>query len=179
MSMQFGNPAIDTRGCTCHTTANNSTHPPRRQPRLHRINFVREQEGVSLRQVRSMLSIGLPELRRQERCDSDLRLTDLYRWQRALKVPVAELLQEPPEALSPNLMERTRLVRAMKTALSISDRTKQPEVQRLAKRLIAELNEIIPGLDSVGCWPRIQQRQSNDLGRTLERIVSTHLVDEP
>jgi len=157
----------------------NSVGSHEQQRRLHRISFVREREGISLRQVRGLLRIGLPELRRQEQVDTDLRLTDLYRWQHALKVPVTELLLEAPEGLSPSLMERTRLVRVMKTALSIAERSNQAEVKCLAKRLIAELNHIIPGLDSVGVWPVVQQRQLKDFGRTLECIVSTQLVDEP
>ncbi len=155
-----------------------SNHPPERQCCLHRISIAREKEGISLRQVRSFLHIGLPELRRQERCDTDLRLTDLYRWHHALKVPVAELLLEPPEGLSPPLMERTRLVRAMKTALSIAERSKQPEVKRLAERLISDLNNLIPGLESVGPWPLVQQRQVNNFGRAMECIISTQLIDD-
>ncbi len=145
---------------------------------LHRISAVRQQEGVSLRQVRSILKIGLPELRRQEARTTDLRLTDLYRWQHALKVPVTELLQEPPDLLSPSLRERTKMVRAMKTALSLVNRCEDPEVKQLAERLVAELNEVIPGLDSVGAWPLVQQRHGKDFGRALEYIISTHLIDE-
>lgn len=149
-----------------------------RQPALHRIASVRQQEGVSLRQLRSMMKIGLPELRRQERATTDLRLSELYRWQQALKVPVAELLADPPDRLSPSLVERTRMVRAMKTALSIVDRCDNPEMKQLAEQLVAELNEAIPGLESVGAWPLVQQRNGKDFGRTLEQIISTQLVDE-
>lgn len=145
---------------------------------LHRISAVRQQEGVSLRQVRAILKIGLPELRRQEARTADLQLTDLYRWQHALKVPVSELLQEPPDRLSPSLQERTKMVRAMKTALSLESRCEDPEVKQLAQRLVAELNEVIPGLESVGAWPLVQQRHGKDFGRALECIISTHLIDE-
>lgn len=149
-----------------------------RQHALHRIAAVRQQEGVSLRQLRSLMKIGLPELRRQERPSTDLQLSELYRWQQALKVPVAELLSDPPERLSPSLVERTRMVRAMKTALSIVDRCDTPEVKQLAQQLVAELNEVIPGLDSVGSWPLVQQRNGKDFGRTLEFIISTQLIDD-
>ncbi len=45
-------------------------------------------------------------VRQQEEETSDLRLSDLYRWQQALDVPVNELLTEDAEPLSRPVMER-------------------------------------------------------------------------
>ena len=50
---------------------------------LHRIADVRRQQGVTLRNVARRLGIPLPVVRRQEQPDSDLRLSELLRWQRA------------------------------------------------------------------------------------------------
>ena len=63
--------------------------------RMHRIAEVREQQGVSLRAVSRQMGTEIRRLRKEEDETSDLRLSDLYRWQEALDVPVSELLVEP------------------------------------------------------------------------------------
>ena len=57
---------------------------------LHRIAHVREREGVSLRGVSRKMKVQVRELKQQERENADLRLSDLYRWQQVLEVPIAD-----------------------------------------------------------------------------------------
>ena len=61
---------------------------------LHRIREVRLQQGVSLRSAARHMQSDVRTLRSQEQESTDLRLTDLRRWQKALEVPLSELLEE-------------------------------------------------------------------------------------
>jgi acyl-CoA synthetase (AMP-forming)/AMP-acid ligase II len=93
----------------------------REAKQLHRIAEVRQRQGVTLRNVARRLGMALPQARRQEQPDSDLRITDLHRWQEVLEVPVAELLVEGDGQLSGPVLERSRMVKLMKTAAAIRD----------------------------------------------------------
>ena len=62
-----------------------------------------------------------------------MRLSELLRWQRALGVPFAELLNEPDGELFPPVQLRARLLRAMKTVRTIQERARQASVRRLAE----------------------------------------------
>ena len=50
---------------------------------LHRIQEVRLQQGMSLRTASRHLGLDVRTIRAQEQATSDLRLSDLYRWQAA------------------------------------------------------------------------------------------------
>src|SRR6188508_2876083 len=67
---------------------------------LHRIQEVRRLQGMSLRTAARQLGTDIRSIRAQEQATSDLRLSDLYRWQQALDVPVSELLVEDDDPLS-------------------------------------------------------------------------------
>ena len=54
---------------------------------LHRIADVRQREGMSLRGISRKVRVEVRNLKRQERENADLRLSDLYRWQEALFSP--------------------------------------------------------------------------------------------
>ena len=82
-------------------------------------------------------------------------LSDLYRWQRALDVPAAELLHEPQAELSPPVQFRSRLLRAMKTVRSIQAGVRQASIQRLAAMLADQLVEIMPELKDTVAWPAL------------------------
>ena len=49
---------------------------------------------------------------------ADLLVSELYRWQAALDVPIEELLAEPVDSLSPRVMMRASLLKVMKTAMA-------------------------------------------------------------
>ena len=50
---------------------------------------------------------------------ADLPASVLYAWQKALDVPVAELLVEANDALATPVLQRSQLVRLMKTILAV------------------------------------------------------------
>ena len=75
-----------------------SSHEPGRP--LHRIQEVRRLQGMSLRTAARQLGTDVRSIRAQEQASTDLKLSDLYRWQEALEVPIGELLVEDNEPLS-------------------------------------------------------------------------------
>jgi hypothetical protein len=112
-------------------------------------------------------------LRAQEEESSDLRLSELYRWQLALEVPVGELLVESETPLSRPVMERARLIRIMKTVAAILEHAPNSSIQRMAETLIGQLVEIMPELKEVGAWPTYGQRRSLDeFGRIMDQRLS-------
>lgn len=146
---------------------------PRRENRLHRLGEVRRQQGVSLRRVARALKIDIRQVRQQEEAESDLPLSVLYLWQRVLDVPIADLLVENEETLSQPVLQRARLVKLMKTVVTILERTESPAIRRLAQTMIDQLVEIMPELTGVGPWHAVGQRRTLDeYGRAAERRLS-------
>ena len=146
--------------------------PVGRGRRLHRIAEVRRQQGVTLRNVARRLGMSLPVVRRQEEADCDLRLSDLLRWQQVLDVPVAELLVEADDQLSGPVLERSRMVKLMKTAAALRDRTAGTTADRLVDMLVGQILEIMPELSDVTPWHTVGQRRTlDDLGRTARATV--------
>lgn len=139
---------------------------------FHRIAEVRQQQGVTLRNVARRLGMSLPVVRRQEQADVDLRISDLHRWQEVLEVPVAELLVEGDGQLSGPVLERSRMVKLMKTAAAIRERTAGTPVGRMVAMLIDQILEIMPELSDVTPWHNVGQRRTlEELGRTARTIV--------
>ena len=144
---------------------------------LHRIREVRLQQGVSLRSASRHTGSDVRTLRIQEQETSDLRITDLRRWQKALDVPIAELLNDSEAPLSQPVMERARLIRLMKTALAICERTDSPEIERMAQMMAEQLVEVMPELRHISPWHTYGQRRSLDeLGRIAEQCVSDEML---
>ena len=89
-------------------------------------------------------------------------------------MPLADLVEETDVPLSRPVMERARLVRLMKTVMTIREMSEKPAVQRLAQTLVEQLCEVMPELQGVASWHSVGQRRTLDeLGRTGERPVST------
>ena len=86
---------------------------------LHRIREIRAQHDVSLRSLARKMHVPMREIRAQEDPSCDLPLTAVYRWQQALNVPAAEILVEPDDRLSAPVNIRARLLRMMKTVITI------------------------------------------------------------
>ncbi|MFN9367364.1 MAG: helix-turn-helix domain-containing protein [Planctomycetia bacterium] len=146
---------------------------PLRRAAYHRISEVRRRQGVTLRNVARRLGLPLPVVRRQECADCDLRVSDLQRWQEVLEVPVAELLVEGEGQLSGPVLERSRMVKLMKTAAAIRERTDGTPVGRMVTMLIEQILEIMPELADVGPWHSVGQRRPlDDLGRAARMAVS-------
>jgi len=141
--------------------------------RMHRIRTVRLQQGASLRSVARNSGVDVRRLRLQEEETTDMRLSDLHRWQKALDVPLGELLVEPDPTLSPPVMDRARMVRLMKTAAAIRERSEAVGIRRLAQMLCEQLTDMMPELAEVSPWHDYGQRRSMDeMGRVAERTVS-------
>ena len=80
----------------------------RRQPSrpLHRISEVRQQQGASLRSVSRRLDMTVQEIRDQENACTDLRISELLKWQEILEVPLADLLIDSGGPLSDPVSRR-------------------------------------------------------------------------
>lgn len=140
---------------------------------LHRIREVRLQQGVSLRSASRQIGRDVRTLRSQEDECADLRLSDLRRWQQVLDVPIGELLTEAEPPLSRPVLERARLIRLMKTAAAIRERSHEEPIQRMAEMLVEQLVEVMPELREVSPWHTYGQRRGLDeLGRIAEQPFS-------
>ena len=144
---------------------------------LHRIQEVRRLEGMSLRTATRQTGLDARTIRVQEQETTDLRLSDLYRWQEALGVPVSELLMDQDEPLSRPVQDRARLVRVMKTATALLESASTPSCRRMAENLVEQLKEIMPELKEVSAWHSVGQRRGLDeMGRIAERTISDSYV---
>jgi transcriptional regulator with XRE-family HTH domain len=142
-------------------------------PQLHRIASVRRLQGVSRRGIARRLNIDITTVREQEDETHDLLLSTLYKWQQLLEVPVSELLVDTTDTLALPVMKRARMVRIMKTALSILEQTNQVPVRRMAQTLIDQLIELMPELGGVSAWHAVgQRRRLDEYGRAAERRLS-------
>ena len=82
--------------------------------------------------------------RSQEDPSADLFLSVLYRWQRALEVPVANLLVDLDAPLSTPVLKRAQLLKLAKSAVTILERAESKQIGRLAQRMIDQLIELMP-----------------------------------
>ncbi|MEM6329731.1 MAG: helix-turn-helix transcriptional regulator [Planctomycetota bacterium] len=139
----------------------------------HRVAEVRRQQGISLRSAARRMGVPLEQVRREEAPHADLSLTDLYRWQRALEVPVADLLVEHDAPLSGPVLSRARMLRVMKTVRAIDEANQDAGIGRLTGMLVTQLLEVMPELQEVSAWHSVGQRRTQDeMGRIAERPVS-------
>src|SRR5262245_54037440 len=148
------------------------TTQPEAQP-LHRIREIRMREGVSLRSAARQMGTDIRSLRLQEQESTDLRLSDLKRWQKALEVPLSELVVDDETPLSRPVMERARLIRLMKTAAAIQEKAPNTGIERMAQMMVEQLVEIMPELKEVSPWHQFGQRRSlEEYGRVMDRVFS-------
>lgn len=141
--------------------------------KLHRLAEVRQQQGVSHRNVARRLGTDLKTVRLQERETTDLPLSLLYQWQQVLDVPIADLLLDNDGPISPLVLQRARMVKLMKTAAAIQDKADSSSVRRLVQMLMDQLIEIMPELKEVGPWHSVGQRRTlEDYGRVVDQPVA-------
>jgi transcriptional regulator with XRE-family HTH domain len=139
---------------------------------LHRIQEVRRLQGMSLRTAARQLGADIRSIRAQEQQTTDLRLSDIYKWQRALDVPVSELLVDEEESLSRPVRERGAMLKIMKTARSIVESAPPGPTRRMAENLVEQLLQLMPELKEVSPWHSVGQRRSLDeMGRIAEQPV--------
>jgi transcriptional regulator with XRE-family HTH domain len=174
---EFGVKPIAAAGETWSGTPPSSTSTASR--RLHRLYEVRRREGYTRRQVAHRLGISIEAVQEREQPTSDMPLSELLRWQKALAVPMAELLQEPQGELSPPVQLRSRLLRAMKTVRLMQQNVRQGPMRRLVETLVAQLLEVMPELKDTAAWPAVGPRRGrHELGQAYFRRISVDPLDE-
>jgi transcriptional regulator with XRE-family HTH domain len=148
---------------------------------LQRLASVRRLQGISRRTVARRLNVEVEQIRLHENEDADLPLSVLYAWQKALDVPVAELLVEAGDTLASPILKRSQLVRLMKTVLAITEKSKQQSVRRMAETMAAQLTEIMPELANVGPWHTVgKRRRLSELGVAANRHLTEEVfIDRP
>jgi transcriptional regulator with XRE-family HTH domain len=152
---------------------------PQQQP-LHRVRKVRLQQGMSMRTAARHTGTDVRQLKLQEQETTDLRISDLRKWQHALDVPIGELLVEPESSLSPPVLARARMVRLMKTIAAIQERTQSSRIRRMADTAAEQLVEIMPELKDVSPWHEYGQRRSlTEFGRIVDRQVPEDVLQQP
>lgn len=162
----------DAMRAACDGMGRTGGEAGRKRP-LHRIAEVRRLQGVTLRNVSRRLGVSLAVIRRQEQPDCDIRVSDLMQWQQVLEVPVAELLVEGDGQLSGPVLQRSRMVKLMKTAAAIRERTQGTPAGRMVSMLIDQILELMPELADVAPWHTVGQRRTlDDLGRTARCTIS-------
>jgi hypothetical protein len=111
---------------------------------------------------------------------TDLRISELQKWQEVLEVPLAELLVESNTVLSQPILQRSRLVRIMKTALALHQHAPNPKIERMAETLLDQLKELMPELAEIHPWHTYGQRRGRDeFGRAVDRHVSEDFFHAP
>ncbi|MGD9636530.1 MAG: hypothetical protein AB7G28_09875 [Pirellulales bacterium] len=146
---------------------------------LQQVGEARRRQGLSIRCVAQRLGMTVGEVRAQEEADADMMLSELYRWQSVLDVPLEELLADPQDALSPRVMMRAQMLRVMKTARALRAQARSEAEHRLAKVLIGQLIEIMPELKEVAAWPTVGHRRTADeIGRIGERPIPDDFMHE-
>lgn len=150
------------------------------QKSLHRVRTVRLQQGVSMRTAARHTGTDVRQLKLQEQETTDLRISDLHKWQLALEVPIGELLVEPGSSLSPPVLERARMVRLMKTIAAIQERSPSIRIRRMADTAAEQLVEIMPELKDVSPWHEYGQRRGlNEYGRIVDRQMPDDAFQQP
>ncbi|MEN6450505.1 MAG: helix-turn-helix domain-containing protein [Thermoguttaceae bacterium] len=167
----------------CATTG---TGPPASAPvpaarPLQRLASMRRLQGLSRRTVARRMNVEIEQVRQQECETADVPLSVLYAWQQVLEVPVAELLIEAGDGLASPILERSQLVRLMKTVLAIREQAKQESIRRMAQTMIAQLVEMMPELEHVTPWHAVgRRRRLSELGVAAQRRLAEDVfVDRP
>jgi uncharacterized protein YicC (UPF0701 family) len=129
--------------------------------------------------VAQRLGRTVSEVRAQEDERADMLVSELYRWQAALEVPVEELLAEPEDSLSSMVSVRAQLLKVMKTAMAMRRQARSEGERRLARLLTEQLLEIMPELKEVAGWPAVgHRRRADEVGRIGENPISDDWLHE-
>jgi transcriptional regulator with XRE-family HTH domain len=146
---------------------------------LQKLNSARRRQGLSLRCVAQRLGRTVGEVRAQEDERADMLVSELYRWQAALEVPIEELLAEPEDSLSTMVSVRAQLLKVMKTAMAMRRQARSEGERRLARLLTEQLLEIMPELKEVSGWPAVgHRRRADEVGRIGENPISEDWLHE-
>ena len=151
----------------------------RRTKGLQKLSLARRRQGLSIRCVAQRLGRTVSEVRAQEDERADMLVSELYRWQAALEVPIEELLEEPEDSLSTAVSVRAQLLKVMKTAIAMRRQARSEAERRLARLLTEQLLEIMPELKEVSGCPAVgHRRRADEVGRIGENPVSEDWLHE-
>jgi hypothetical protein len=161
------------------TNGARATEPTPATRKLHRVSDVRLQQGASLRSVSRKMDLPVQDVRLQEDAHTDLKISDLLKWQEILDVPLADLLIDSEGPLSEPVNNRASMLRIMKTAKAIQETAHSRSVVRLTNMLIEQLVLMMPELSEVSAWHTVGQRRTKDeVGRIVERSVPDNFFNE-
>ena len=159
--------------------ANAAPEVTRLPRKMQQLGEARRRQGLSVRCIAQRLNMSVGDVRAQEEEHADITLSELYRWQAALDVPIEELLCDPQDALSPRVLSRARLLRIMKTAMAIRRQARTEAERRLARLLTEQLMEMMPELKEVSGWPAVgHRRTAEEFGRIAENPISDDFMHE-
>ncbi len=148
--------------------------------KYHRIQEVCNQQGATVRSLTRKMELTAHEIREQGDPQSDLRISDLLKWQKVLEVPLADLLIDSEGPLSEPVGRRAGMLRVMKTAKAILESAHDRSVKRLAHMLVSQLVDIMPELAEVSAWHTVGQRRTqNELGRIVDRTIPDTFFNDP
>ena len=147
---------------------------------LHRLREIRAQQDVTLRALSRKMHVPMREVRAQEDPTCDLSLTALYRWQQALRVPAAEILVEPGDKLSSPVNVRARLLRMMKTIVTILDKPQPERTANLLENLRNEILAVMPEIENIDRWHGSNStRGADDIAAAVIRQIDEELLRDP
>jgi transcriptional regulator with XRE-family HTH domain len=119
---------------------------------VHQVELARHCKGLSRRDVARRMDVDLNEVKRQENETTDLRLTELYRWQEALDATLPELLTGDHDPISTPEIDSRRMAKMLNATTEIRKTTNQSQVHRLAQMLLWQLGELSPQMDGLRQW---------------------------
>jgi transcriptional regulator with XRE-family HTH domain len=147
--------------------------PPQPKP-LHRLAAARLEQHVTRRSLARRMGVTVAVVKQEERADADIAVSTLRRWERALQVPVGELLEDPLDELAPDVAARARLIRALGLAKALcaqgSERTRE-----IAAEIVEHLSRLVPEAKHVRALLSGGGRQPPRFGRAAERPIPSTL----
>ena len=165
--------SIAQYGTTNSEVPQSPSVPAAEERPLQRLAMVRRLQGLSRRTIARRMNVEVDVVREQERQTTDLPLSAVYAWQKALEVPVTELLAESGDSLVTPVLERSQLVRLMKTVLAVREQAKQESIRRMAQTMHEQLIEIMPELANIGPWHVVgKRRRLSELGVAAQRRLA-------
>jgi len=152
---------------------------------LHQLQAVRDRQGMSVRKIAGNIGSSISIVQAEEEPGSDLLVSQLYRYQIALEVPLIELIEEPNDKSESSVGARASLVQVIKFFHSIRNRDGLP--RRYVKLLdlfrvqICELIEDGAKLfREISPWPSVGHRRSTgEVGRIAEHSVPDQFLLGP
>lgn len=119
------------------------------------------------------MGIDVRSYRTLECASTDLTLSELVAVQKALEVPLIDLLEDS-DSLSRPVQERAKLVKTMKTAVAIRETKAGGRVGKLAQMLCNQLIDLMPELSEVSGWPQFGARRGDSaIGKALAQPICT------